>query len=372
MSQATDLFGGAYSERRVLITGNTGFKGCWLSMWLNRLGAQVFGFALPPITEPSLYEVVPDDCFVRQWIRDIRDPIALEEAVREADPHFIFHLAAQPLVRHSYLQPLETVEVNVLGTAHLLEAVRCLGRPLTMVVVTSDKCYENRNETRTLEETDRLGGHDPYSVSKASAELIVGAWRRSFFALSPVPIKTATVRAGNVIGGGDYSADRIVPDAVRALLAGKSIPIRNPHASRSWQHVLDCLSGYLWLGALLQKNDDHHLQDSFNFGPGPAGQRTVGFLVDQILSHWPGQWEDLSDPNAWHEASRLTLSSQKAKRALAWEPVWDFSESVQKTVEWYRACQFQESQMYDFSLRQITDHENAAAGLDRPWGTLKK
>jgi len=326
-------FGGVFRGRRVLVTGHTGFKGAWLSQWLLDLGARVSGIALPPNTEPSLFEQLALESRLDHHIQDIRQPAPVAALLRDIRPDFVFHLAAQPLVRLSYRQPVETWDTNVLGAIHILEALRPLDHPCAAVFITTDKCYENREWLYAYREADPLGGHDPYSSSKAAAEIAISAWRRSFFQDSPV--KIASARAGNVIGGGDWALDRIVPDAMRALASGEPIPVRNKTSTRPWQHVLEPLGGYLWLAALLSGPDSAPFCDAFNFGPRLESNRTVAQLVTELLEHRPGQWEDRSDPNAPHEAGRLNLSIEKAFHLLAWRPVWDFEETIARTSEWY-------------------------------------
>ncbi len=341
-------FAGFYQGRRVLVTGHTGFKGAWLSLWLRELGASVAALSLDPPTDPNLYETVRGHVFAAGSADDargdIRDLGTVERALERAAPDIVFHLAAQPLVRLSYEQPLETLASNVMGTAHVLEAIRRRGAACTVVVVTSDKCYENREWEFAYRENDPLGGHDIYSMSKAASELVAGAWRKSFFQAGSGAgnIRLVTARAGNVIGGGDFARDRIVPDAVIALGAGKPVPVRNPGATRPWQHVLECLGGYLWLGARLAVAGDaderRRLETAFNFGPGPAANRPVSALVTEFLRHWPGgKWEDLSGRQGKqpHEAARLNLAIDKADAVLNWSPVWPFEETVRRTAAWY-------------------------------------
>jgi CDP-glucose 4,6-dehydratase len=340
----TPSFSAAFRDKRVLVTGHTGFKGSWLCEWLLSLGAEVHGFALPPPTTPALFEQLGlADRIARHQIGDVRELAAVEAAVAEARPDFVFHLAAQPLVRLSYSQPVETYATNVMGTVHVLEALRSSGRPCAVVAVTTDKCYENREWLHAYREEDAMGGHDPYSSSKGAAELVISAYRRSFFAES-AGIRLASARAGNVIGGGDWAVDRIVPDCVRALSANTPIPVRNKVATRPWQHVLEPLSGYLQLAATLATNQGLPLppdtyQSGFNFGPALNSNKTVAELVLEILTHWPGTWEDRSDPSAPHEAVKLNLSTDKAFHLLHWEPRWDFQQTIRQTIEWYRSSE---------------------------------
>ena len=355
-----------YQGKRVFVTGHTGFKGSWLCEWLLQLGAEVTGFSLPPPTQPALFDQLGLAARLRHQLGDIRDRAALGRALAEAKPHFVFHLAAQPLVRDSYARPVETFEVNLMGTVNVLEALRAVAHPCAAVFITTDKCYENREWVYGYREEDPMGGHDPYSASKGAAELAINSYRRSFFQRHPV--KIASARAGNVIGGGDWAVDRIVPDCMRALERGQVIGVRNPKATRPWQHVLEPLGGYVWLGACLaggqgtpaipegrsrkpevqgqkpsegtatnQRRLSAPLDSAFNFGPGHESNRTVEEVVGEILKHWPGKWEDRSDPAAVHEAMLLQLATDKANALLGWAPVWDFAIAIEQTVKWYRA-----------------------------------
>ncbi len=329
----------AFSGKKVFVTGHTGFKGSWLSEWLLQLGATVHGYALAPDTTPSLFNQLGLANRMEHEVADIRDAEAVSKSIRSFQPDFIFHLAAQPLVRRSYAIPVETYETNVMGTINVLEALRSLAStfqlqqsPVTVIVVTTDKVYENHESGRAYEEADPLGGHDPYSSSKAMAEIATAAYRDSYFQKGPV--RVASARAGNVIGGGDWAEDRIVPDAMRALDGGCAIPVRNPGAVRPWQHVLEPLSGYLLLASRLAQ--DPSVASSFNFGPGPEANRSVRDLSEEILKHRQGAWKDVSDPGALHEATFLNLSINKAREILGWTPRWDFATTAEKTVSWYR------------------------------------
>jgi CDP-glucose 4,6-dehydratase len=378
---------GFFRGKRVLVTGHTGFKGAWLSLWLHELGASVAGFALDPPTHPNLYEIVRERVFppaagADDGRGDIREMSVVEEALGRFAPDVIFHLAAQPLVRLSYAEPLETLATNVMGTAHLLEAVRRRNVPCTVVVVTSDKCYENREWEFAYREHDPLGGHDVYSMSKGAAELVAAAWRHSFYQTPTCQgIRMVTARAGNVIGGGDFALDRILPDAVAALTAGKSVPVRNPHATRPWQHVLECLGGYLWLAARLalagEGEERRRLESAFNFGPGPSANRPVSALVAEFLRHWPGgQWEDLSGrigPQPY-EAGRLNLAIDKADAMLGWFPVWTFEETVGRTAGWYHrqaaaGTEGAAPALLELCLQQIEDYTADAASRNVAWAT---
>lgn len=365
------MFLNFYHGKRVLVTGHTGFKGAWLSLWLKTLGADVHGLSLPPPTQPNLYEVIGPGTFASETTADIRDFDRVLETLRRVRPDVVFHLAAQALVRRSYEVPLETFQTNALGTAHLLEALRRLEWPCLTIVVTSDKCYENHEWPFAYRETDALGGHDVYSMSKAAAELVARAWWRAFFATNLKLGPVATVRAGNVMGGGDYAADRLVPDCVRALLERRPIPVRNPRAVRPWQHVLECLSGYLWLAARLDREPkDSPLLGPFNFGPDPSARQTVQNLVEAVLRHWPGQWVDRSDPAAPHEATFLGLAIEKAATLLDWQPTWDFDQAVERTVAWYRARHVEGcADMRAFTLDQIEAYTETARARGRPWAS---
>ena len=369
VSRVSAPFNNFYAGKRVLVTGHTGFKGAWLSLWLKELGAVVFGASLLPPTQPNLYELIAEEVFEHDALCDVRDLNAVTKVIEAVRPDVIFHLAAQPLVRRSYAEPIETLQTNVLGTANVLEAVRRLGLPCAVLVVTTDKCYENPETGRAQIETDPLGGHDVYSASKACAELIVQSWRKSFFQTDAKLGPVATARAGNVIGGGDYAADRIVPDCIRALMSKQPIHVRNPAAVRPWQHVLECCSGYLWLAArMAQEGKDSPMSGAFNFGPDVQSQKTVGELVVQLLQHWPGTWENAATPGAPHEALLLTLSIEKTQRILDWHPAWDFQAAVQHTADWYHQRHALHCEdMLGFSVRQIEQYTAAATARGLSW-----
>lgn len=326
-----------FAGKCVWLSGGTGFKGSWLTEWLQMLGADVHIFSLPPPTKPSLFFQLDLPSRVNWQEGDIRDSKSVCNSMLTCKPDFVFHLAAQPLVRFSYSAPVETYETNVLGTIHILEALRQLKKPCAAVMVTTDKCYENREWLHGYREEDPLGGHDPYSSSKAACEIAISSWRRSFFQNHPV--KIASARAGNVIGGGDWAMDRIIPDCIRSLKNSTAILVRNKTATRPWQHVLEPLSGYLLLASQLATSSfpSGTLDSAFNFGPHLNANRTVADVVAESLKHWPGEWIDHSDPNAPHEAGKLNLTTEKAFHLLGWQPRWHFETAVQKTVEWYRA-----------------------------------
>jgi len=336
-----------WEGRRVLLTGHTGFKGSWLLLWLQHLGAEVWGFALEPDPSPNLFrELVvsrpPVEGFGGGWHHhqgDLADAAALHELVQSSQPEVVLHLAAQPLVRRSYVDPLGTWATNVMGSLNLLEALKPLQQACAVVMVTTDKVYENREWIHGYRENDPLGGHDPSSASKAAAELSIASWRSSFCgaASHQTPhLRIATARAGNVIGGGDWAVDRIVPDSIRALAAGQPITVRNPAATRPWQHVLEPLGGYLRLAEALA-TDPNPPCEAFNFGPPLESNRPVHELVSSILEHWPGQWNDQSDRAAPHEASLLHLQIDKAHHRLGWSPRWNFATTLERTVGWYHA-----------------------------------
>jgi len=326
---------GFWRGRRVLVTGHTGFKGSWLTLWLTTLGARVAGFALEPDTSPSLFVQLGLVDAVDHRIGDIRDARAVADRVAEVRPEVVFHMAAQPLVRRSYAEPGLTWQTNVMGTVHLLEALRPIDHPCAVVIVTTDKVYENREWVHAYREPDRLGGHDPYSSSKAACELAADSWRKSFFA-GRSPVRIASARAGNVIGGGDWAEDRIVPDLARALAANRPVTVRNPHSVRPWQHVLDPLSGYMTLARRLLESDDPELQSAFNFGPDASDARTVRELVDEAFATWPGEATWADQASGVHEARLLTLATAKARSILGWSPTWGFQRSVAETIAWYR------------------------------------
>lgn len=332
---------GNWQGRSVLITGHTGFKGSWLSLWLTLLGARVAGYALPPARSADLFSAA---CIAERigehGTGDVQDLDALRSAVRRSRPEVIFHLAAQSLVREGYRMPRDTFGVNVMGTVNLLDVVRELGRSCVVIVVTSDKCYENRGVLTPHTESDALGGSDPYSASKAAAELVVAAYRQSCFppeAIGRHGVKLASVRAGNVIGGGDWAADRIIPDCVRAVQAGEAVGLRNPQAIRPWQHVLEPLYGYLLLADRMLTEDGQHLCTAWNFGPDSSQNASVRDLVEEFLQAWGGgSWRNDRRPDPPKEEPVLRLDSTQAERHLGWRGQWDWREAIRRTVNWYR------------------------------------
>lgn len=341
--------------KRVFLTGHTGFKGGWLALWLSKMGAHVYGYALAPATKPALFTVARiGDLLADSTFADIRDEAALHRAMQAAQPDIVFHLAAQPLVRHSYRAPVETYAVNVMGTVNLFEAVRAVTSVRAVVNVTTDKCYENREKNEPYAEHEALGGHDPYSSSKACSELVTSAYRRSFMDTQSVGLSSA--RAGNVIGGGDWSDDRLLPDFLRAIDTGKTLAIRYPGAIRPWQHVLEPLSGYLCLAESLTSN--RSLAQSWNFGPDDSDERSVEWIVDSLCRCIPGATWQLETAQQPHEAGTLKLDSAKAKQQLGWYSRWHLDTALEKTVTWHQAWKRGEN-MQDVSLAQLDEYLEA-------------
>ena len=354
-----DLFA-AYRGRRALVTGHTGFKGAWLSTWLLALGAEVSGIALAPAGEPNLFDALRLGGRLSSHPVDIRAGASLQGTVADLAPEIVFHLAAQPLVRRSYADPIETFETNVVGTANVLEACRATPSVRAVVCVTTDKVYHNREWPWPYRESDRLGGLDPYSASKACAELVAQVYQRNLGrADGPVPL--ATARGGNVVGGGDWSADRIVPDIVRALTAGAPIRLRNPDAVRPWQHVLELCEGYLELGARLLGREDG-IADAWNFGPDPSSQIRVGDLVRAMLDAWGRPDHPVAlEPSPLHEARLLRLDISKATARLRWRPRLGIAETLAWTAAWYRAVHDEPAAAWELTLRQIREFEALGA-----------
>lgn len=328
---------GCYKGKRVFITGHTGFKGSWLCEWLLALGAEVYGFSNGIPTKPSLFSQLKLSKRIKADIRgDVRDRVSVKSALASVKPDFVFHLAAQPLVRLSYEKPVETFDTNVMGTVYLLDALRFLKNKCSAVLITTDKCYENKETTRPYEEDDPMGGYDPYSCSKGCDELVISSYRRSFFNEAACNVWIASARAGNVIGGGDWAKDRIIPDCFRAVKKGVPIPVRNKVSTRPWQHVLEPLSGYLTLGAALDlRRNFASVASGFNFGPNPNANKTVKEVVEELLKHAKGSWMDKSDAHAVHEAGLLNLNIEKARKVLGWKPTWNFEETIAMVAEWY-------------------------------------
>lgn len=344
-----------WNGRRVLITGHTGFKGSWLSLWLQSLGAEVHGYALTPPTDPAMFVVATvEKGLASHTIADVRDPQTLTARIQAVSPEIVFHLAAQPLVRASYANPAETYAVNVMGTVNLLDAVRRTPSVRTVVNITTDKCYENREWPWPYRENEAMGGHDPYSSSKGCAELVTAAYRSSFLAAADVGV--ATARAGNVIGGGDWATDRLIPDILRAIDAGDELVIRSPGAVRPWQHVLEPLSGYLRLAERLHL-DPRSVAEAWNFGPSEDDARSVRWIVECIKTHREGMsWREETSKQP-HEANLLKLDSSKARSRLGWSPRWSLENALAATLAWHSAWHASED-MRAFTLRQIADYQS--------------
>ena len=359
-----------YGNRRVLITGHTGFKGSWLSLWLTELGANVIGYSLEPPTEPNLFESVNLKDKITHIIGDVRDEKHLTAIFEKYQPEFVFHLAAQPLVRLSYKEPRLTYETNVMGTINVQEAVRKTNSVRVCVIITSDKCYENREWVYGYRETDPMGGYDPYSSSKGCAELVTAAYRRSFFNPEDYGenynVALSSVRAGNVIGGGDWGEDRLIPDCMRALSKGEKIVIRNSSATRPWQYVLESLSGYLLLGALMYK-DGTKYSDAWNFGPNDESIIAVEELVKLVIKYWGSGSYTIDTSSHLHEAGLLKLDASKARALLGWKPIYDVYEAVEKTINWYKNFYngMRKEELYAFTVGEIMEYSNHALAIWR-------
>jgi len=354
-----------YKNKRVLLTGHTGFKGSWLSLWLSRLGAHVTGYALQPLSRPNLFEVCVIDKHVTSVIADIRDRDTLKGIAAKARPEIIFHLAAQPLVRYSYKKPAETFETNIMGTVNLLEVCRRISSVRSVIIVTSDKCYKNRNSNIGYKEVDPLGGYDPYSASKGCVELVTTAYANvcsSAAAPKHGALSISSVRAGNVIGGGDWSKDRIIPDCIRAFTRNKKIMVRYPDARRPWQHVLEPLYAYLLLGVRLYEKGPE-FSGAWNFGPDKNDIKPVRWLVERVAKTWGegASWKTDTGRHP-HETHYLSLDCSKAKTRLGWHPQWDLDEALQKTVDWYKSFKDGEA-MPELTMGQIKEYERALGGI---------
>ena len=350
-----DIFNNFFRGKRVLVTGHTGFKGSWLSIWLHELGAEVIGVAQDPFTERDNFVLSGIGQRIKADIRaDIRDGERIKEIFRQYQPEIVFHLAAQPLVRLSYDIPVETYQTNVMGTIHILEAIRFTDSVKVGVMITTDKCYENREQIWGYRENEPMGGYDPYSSSKGAAEIAIASWRRSFFhpgAYEKHGKSIASVRAGNVIGGGDWALDRIIPDCIKALEADKPIEIRSPKAIRPWQHVLEPLSGYMLLAQKMW-NDPVKYCEGWNFGPRAESITNVWDVASMVIENYgSGELKDLSDPNALHEAKLLMLDISKAKFQLGWEPRMSLDKCIQLVVDWYK--RYKEEDAYTLCVEHI-------------------
>lgn len=365
------LFGGAYLNKKVLITGHTGFKGSWLAMWLMKMGAIVIGYSLPPKSEPNHFELLK--LKITSITGDIRDNLFLEDIFLQHRPDVVFHMAAQPLVLHSYEKPFETFETNVMGTIRVLEACRRTDSVKVIINVTSDKCYDNKEWVWGYRENDAIGGYDPYSASKGCAEIVTSSYRSSFFNLNDYKhthnILLASCRAGNVIGGGDWSDDRLIPDIMRATANGSKVIIRNPHAVRPWQHVLESLSGYLMIGQKLLE-EKKEFADGWNFGPGDDSSIAVKDVIASISKYWSNIEADFeASKKSLHEANYLKLDCSKANSLLEWKNVWNAEQAFEKTSSWYKGFYQQGILLSDTHLREyISDAEEK----NIPWVSLSK
>lgn len=364
------MFKNTYKNKRVLVTGNTGFKGAWLSHWLVQLGAEVFGISNSIPTNPSLYEVLNLSKKIIHKNQDIRQSENIRKLVNQIKPDFIFHLAAQSIVSASYSDPLETISTNILGTANILDALKESKHPCIVIIITSDKCYENVEWKWGYRENDRLGGKDIYSASKGSAELLIHAYYNSFFKNQKANIRLVTVRAGNVIGGGDWAANRIVPDCYRAWSKKNAVKIRNPESTRPWQHVLEPLGGYLRAGQLLHQNKKLN-GESYNFGPNTQQNQTVLNVLKKLSLTWNFKTAHkkfiLNEKPSFHEAGLLKLNCDKALYELNWLPVLNFEETIQFTSEWYNHFYQEKCNMVEFTTSQINDYISIAKSKNIAW-----
>lgn len=364
------MFGQAYYGKRVLVTGHTGFKGSWLTTWLLKLGATVVGVSKGIPTQPAMYSELGLEERIRHYTADIRDSNKLAEIIQSERPDFIFHLAAQAIVSVSYTDPVETITTNAIGTMNILESLRCADYPCVLVLITSDKCYDNVEWIWGYRETDALGGKDVYSGSKGAAELLIKSYLHSFFQKPDHPVRLGIGRAGNVIGGGDWAKDRIVVDCMRAWSEERVVEIRSPSATRPWQHVLEPISGYLTLGMLLQNSQQLH-GEAFNFGPPSEQNRTVVELIDDLGRHWGIANTDdiyrITGDIPFHEAGLLKLNCDKALYHLQWRPNLDYDETIQMVGEWYRAYYRENRDMYNYTLDQLETYEQLAQERGRIW-----
>ena len=358
-----------FKGKVVLVTGHTGFKGSWLSIWLSLLGAKVVGLSDKVPTNDSNYQASNIDSFIEDYRIDIRDGNKVRELIESCQPDFVFHLAAQALVRPSYENPLETISINAIGSANVLDALRCLNKKVAVVMITSDKAYDNVEWVWGYRETDKLGGKDPYSASKGMAELAIRSYVESFFNKPDSSVRVGIARAGNVIGGGDWAVDRIVPDCMEAWAKGETVDIRSPHATRPWQHVLEPLSGYLALAMNLYQDNYYH-GEAYNFGPSADQNYPVSKLIDEMSKYWDKiKWNDVSDDNGHvHEAGLLKLNCDKALSDLGWHAALHFEDTVKMTVEWYKEYyQNKDKSMYDFTVNQILTYTKIAKSQGVTW-----
>lgn len=365
------MFKNIYQDKVVLVTGNTGFKGSWLTVWLLNLGAKVVGISDRIPTQPSMFEVLNLADKIEHYFEDIRNKEGVEKIISKHQPDFLFHLAAQPIVSRSYADPLETIQTNIVGTANILEALRVTDHECTAIFITSDKCYDNVEWTWGYRENDRLGGKDPYSASKAGAEIIIHTYFQSFFANEDSPVRLVSTRAGNVIGGGDWAESRIVPDAVKAWAQEIPVVIRRPKATRPWQHVLEPLSGYLTVGQFLHENISLN-GESFNFGPAADQTFTVQEVLDAISANWKFKTDfeqiTLQEEKGFHEAGLLKLNCDKALHKLRWKPALSFQQATALTANWYHHFYNSGAEgLYDLTLLQLENYLKEANNLNIEW-----
>ncbi len=361
----------SYEGKKVLITGHTGFKGSWLAIWLKALGAEVIGYSLAPNTDPSIFEATQLEKQVRHIVGDIRDQDHIDEVCIKYKPEFVFHLASQPIVRDSYKDPKYTYETNIMGLVNLFESIRKTSSVKTVLNITSDKCYENKEWVWGYRENDPLGGKDPYSSSKACSEIITHAYRNSFFTpknSSRRIVAVASARAGNVVGGGDWAKDRIIPDCIRALTTTLNIEVRNPYATRPWQHVLEPISGYLWLNLLLN-NENAKYASAWNFCPKKGQTIAVKDLVEHLIQLWgEGSWIQAKDAESQpEEAHYLKLECAKAFHELHWHGLMDMEETLSYTIKWYKAYYEQTTNIYDLCIEQIKQYQSIARDAQIEW-----
>lgn len=369
----SDFFNNVYKDKKVLITGNTGFKGSWLTLWLIQLGAKVYGISKDIPTKPSLFEELKLEKLIQFYREDVRNLQFLTSFMTEVKPDFVFHLAAQAIVSKSYENPIETITTNIIGTANILEALRNSNHKCKAIIITSDKCYDNIEWVWGYKETDNLGGKDIYSGSKGAAELVIKSYYHSFFKTRESNVALASVRAGNVIGGGDWASDRIVPDCMRSWSENKTVSIRRPNATRPWQHVLEPLSGYLSVGCEL--NADRDLNgESFNFGPSSDTSKTVRELIEDLSQYWQLNGikpYEIIENNSFHEAGLLKLNCDKALFYLKWKPILDYTKLIEFTGEWYHTYYMKEQDIYAFTLNQILEYSFLAKTKGAQW-TIQK
>lgn len=364
------MFRGIFKNKKVFVTGHTGFQGSWLSLWLKLLGSKVIGYSLEPPTEPALFDILGLENEITHIIGDVRNDSFLQSCMTKYKPDIVFHLAAQPLVRISYQKPVDTFQVNVLGTVNVLESIRNAPSVKAGVIITSDKCYDNKEWDFAYRENDPLGGHDPYSASKGAAEIVTSSYNRSFFDLKDkVKVGIATIRAGNTIGGGDWGQDRIIPDCMRSLFLKKPIKVRNPNAVRPWQHVLEPISGMLLLGQKMFEKPQLY-NEAWNFGPNISASLNVKELVKKIIKEWKNavKWHDLSkkSENAFHEANYLRLDSTKASTLLGWQAVYSIDDAIKETTSWYWNY-LQKNDMKEFTKSQIERYVKKANSKKVIW-----